>query len=147
MREIEKIIIHCSDSGFGNAEVIDKWHRQRGWDEIGYHFVILNGRLESSSKYNKNIDGHIEKGRDVEKKGAHCYGHNRDSIGICLIGKEAFTGDQLLTALPFIVNELKVKYGLTNKDVYPHNEFNSGKTCPNLSKDYIRRLLKLDNSV
>ena len=142
MREIEKIIIHCSDSGFGDAKTIDRWHKERGWDEIGYHFVITNGHIESGSKYSKISDGNIERGRDVEKSGAHCYGHNKDSIGICLIGKEAFTAEQLLTSLPFLVNDLKEKYGLTDKDVYPHSKFNKGKTCPNLTEDYIGRLLK-----
>lgn len=142
MREINKIIIHCSDSGFGDAETIDQWHKQRGWDGNGYHFVITNGHIKSGSKYDKAFDGKIEKGRDVEKRGAHCYGHNKTSIGICLIGKEAFTAEQLLTSLPSIVNELKRKYGLTDKDVYPHSKLNVGKTCPNLTEGYIRRLLK-----
>ena len=43
MREIKKIIIHCSDSEFGDAALIDKWHKERGWTGIGYHYVILNG--------------------------------------------------------------------------------------------------------
>jgi len=46
----KKVIIHCSDSSFGNAVLIDKWHRQRGFDNIGYHFVILNSHPFSSKQ-------------------------------------------------------------------------------------------------
>ncbi len=90
-RVIDSIIVHCSDSACGDREVIDKWHRERGWNEIGYHFVITNGHLVSGSKYNPDHDGDIQVGRPVGKIGSHCKGHNANSIGICLIGKHHFT--------------------------------------------------------
>ena len=49
MRVIDTIVIHQSDSAFGNAAVIDEWHRERGWSGIGYHWVILNGRIHASA--------------------------------------------------------------------------------------------------
>ena len=61
MRTINTIIIHCSATRRGldfTANDIDQWHRQRGMDGIGYHYVI-------------RIDGTIERGRDIEKVGAH----------------------------------------------------------------------------
>ncbi len=76
MRRIDEIIIHCSDSPEGRndkAEDIRKWHKQRGFSDIGYHYVI-------------DLDGTVEKGRPIEQAGAHCTGHNRNSIGICYIG-------------------------------------------------------------
>lgn len=76
MRRIDEIIIHCSDSPEGRndkAEDIRKWHKQRGFSDIGYHYVI-------------DLDGTVEKGRSIEQAGAHCTGHNRNSIGICYIG-------------------------------------------------------------
>lgn len=76
MRSINKIIIHCSNSPEGRndkAEDIRKWHKQRGFSDIGYHFII-------------DLDGTIELGRPICQAGAHCTGHNRDSIGICYIG-------------------------------------------------------------
>ena len=76
MRRIDEIIIHCSDSPEGRndkAEDIRKWHKQRGFNDIGYHYVI-------------DLDGTVEKGRPIEQAGAHCTGHNRNSIGICYIG-------------------------------------------------------------
>jgi N-acetyl-anhydromuramyl-L-alanine amidase AmpD len=96
MREINKIVIHCSDSKIGNAVMIDKWHRDRGWAGIGYHFVIGNdSKIEGLSFY----DGRIEMGRPINKSGAHVRGHNSTSIGICLIGKPGeFTLKQLKAA-------------------------------------------------
>jgi len=76
MRAIDKIIIHCSatrEKQSFTAEDINFWHQQRGFSEIGYHYVVL-------------LDGTIELGRDVLKAGAHAYGHNQTSIGICYIG-------------------------------------------------------------
>ena len=76
MRSINKIIIHCSDSPEGRddkVEDIRRWHKNRGFSDIGYHFVI-------------DLDGTIEPGRPICQAGAHCTGHNRDSIGICYIG-------------------------------------------------------------
>ena len=76
MRTINEIIIHCSDTEEGQnftAADIDRWHRAKGWNEIGYHFVI-------------DIDGTIERGRRLYKVGAHCKYHNQNSIGVCYIG-------------------------------------------------------------
>lgn len=76
MRRIDEIIIHCSDSPEGRndkAEDIRKWHKQRGFNDIGYHYVI-------------DLDGTVEQGRSIEQAGAHCTGHNAHSIGICYIG-------------------------------------------------------------
>lgn len=76
MRNINEIIIHCSETRPDQditAADIDLWHRRKGWDGIGYHFFI-------------RLDGTIEPGRPIKKIGAHCYGHNNNSIGICYAG-------------------------------------------------------------
>lgn len=76
MRKIDTIIIHCSATKCGadfSAADIDRWHRQRGFRKIGYHYVI-------------RLDGTVEAGRPVEEVGAHCKGRNAHSIGICYIG-------------------------------------------------------------
>lgn len=76
MRTIDSIIIHCSATPCGQdftAADIDRWHRQRSFNGIGYHFVI-------------RLDGTVENGRAIEKPGAHCTGWNNRSIGICYIG-------------------------------------------------------------
>ena len=83
-----KVIIHTSKSKFGNAALIDYWHRNppNNYNRIGYNLVILNGYLDNSTDFIKFYDGLIETGRRFGTTGAHCKGHNK-SIGICLIGE------------------------------------------------------------
>jgi len=86
MRTIDTIVIHQSDSAFGNASQIDEWHKQRGWSGIGYHRVVLNGCVRPAF-YLVAHDGLIQEGRALEQVGAHVAGHNAHSLGICLIGQ------------------------------------------------------------
>ncbi|MCP4158859.1 MAG: N-acetylmuramoyl-L-alanine amidase [Deltaproteobacteria bacterium] len=143
MRKINRIIVHCSASSFGNAALIDSWHKQNGWDQIGYHYVITNGLLESKSKYNLKNDGLIETGRPVDIIGAHCKGKNRDSIGICLIGNTYFTSKQLLDSLPRLLRKIINKCGLKPIDIYGHRDF-SEKPCPNIETEFLRQLIKIE---
>lgn len=142
MREINKIIIHCSESGFGDVHIIDRWHRERGWDGVGYHFVITNGVFWPRSDYRAEHDGLIQIGRHLEEPGAHCRGHNTDSIGICLIGKHHFTGKQLYDVLPALLRHWMDMYALDESQVFGHRDFNEKKTCPNIETELIRRLVK-----
>jgi len=138
VRKINKIIVHCSDSLWGDAQIIDKWHKEdRGWSGIGYHFVILNGIRRYNAPYDKSIDGAIEDGRPVTEIGAHVKGHNRDSIGICLIGKEHFSATQLLVTLPDLLGRLIEEHNLMRSDVFGHRDF-STKTCPNFDVGLIQ---------
>lgn len=142
MREINKIIVHCSDSEFGDADTIDRWHRERGWDGIGYHHVITNGVIKPHTNYRLEHDGLLQVGRDVEKPGAHCRGQNKNSIGICLIGRHHFTANQLCLALPIILHHYMREYGLDEKQIFGHRDFNPGKTCPNIDTELIRQMVK-----
>jgi hypothetical protein len=104
-----EVIIHCSDSKFGNAVMIDGWHNIRGFKNaegihIGYHLVILNGWL-TSNKFNKYFDGLIETGRamddddkfEFDETAAATLGKN-NCVQICLIGKPGkFTSAQVLS--------------------------------------------------
>lgn len=125
MRTINKIIIHCSATPEGRDYTvadIDSWHRQRGWNEIGYHYVIYR-------------DGSVHIGRALEIAGSHCIGQNANSIGICYIGgmtadnktpKDTRTHAQKV-ALRELVKTLKTKY--PNATIHGHNEF-ARKACP-----------------
>ncbi len=76
MRDIEYIVIHCSatmPSMDVPIERVKKWHLQRGWSDIGYHYYITR-------------DGEIHKGRKLSTIGAHVRGYNSKSIGICYEG-------------------------------------------------------------
>ena len=134
-----KVIIHCSDSSFGNASLIDSWHRAKGWDKIGYHFVILNGDLYDTKSYDSFYDGLIETGRHLNEMGAHTKGHNKYSIAICLIGKSGkFTVAQL-NSLEKLLIILKSKKG--NLEVFQHSDFDNQKSyCAGLSENYIINL-------
>lgn len=145
MRPIRKIIVHCSDSEWATAQVIDQWHKERGWSGIGYHFVICNGYPTYESWKNKQIDpkylGKIEIGRPIEKIGSHAKGDNHDSIGICLIGKKKFNLSPLYVVTHSLVNSFQIPVG----NVIGHYETKSGKeqgkTCPNFDMQKVREHL------
>lgn len=125
MRKINKHIIHCSDSEFGDAKIIREWHKARGWDDVGYHFII-------------RTDGEIEIGRTLDVVGAHCYGHNKTSVGTCLIGTDTFSEEQF-ESLNRLNNMLKSLF--KGIEAFPHNFFDKEKSCPNFD---IKRVLKDD---
>lgn len=140
MRKINRIVIHCSDSEFGNARLIDQWHRSREprpFKCIGYHYVVTNGQLLSTSKYSLINDGILETGRPVRQVGAHCKGFNKYSIGICLVGTHHFTLKQF-HVLTRLVEALQGIYNIPDKMVQGHNELNPYKTCPNFPIDYLK---------
>lgn len=149
MHEIKNIIVHCSDSLFGNVNAIRRWHEERGWDDCGYHFVILNGHIEPQF-YLPTLDGSIECGRPMNgdnwlygnEIGAQALGYNQNSIGICMIGTKTFTSDQQFSLLCLVKNIIK-HYESQDLKVLGHYETESahGKTCPNIDMNTFRELL------
>jgi hypothetical protein len=134
-----KVIIHCSDSAFGNAALIDSWHREKGWTKIGYQFVILNGNLYNTKTYDTFYDGLIETGRHMNETGAHCKGHNKGSIGICLIGKSGMFTDPQLNSLEKLLITLNSKRG--GLEIFQHSDFDSSKPyCAGLKESYVDNL-------
>ena len=134
------IIIHCSATREGQdvkAADIKRWHKERGFDDIGYHYVI-------------DLDGTIEKGRDEALVGAHCKGHNATSIGICYVGgcdknmkpKDTRTPEQKRSMLG-LVRKLVNKYKIPVTQIWAHHDFDKHKACPSFDvsefrKDYIK---------
>lgn len=127
---ITKVIIHAADTPADmdiGAEEIRRWHVEgNGWSDIGYHYVIRR-------------DGRIELGRDLDgdgdvedEQGAHVYGHNRGTLGICMVGGKPdcnYTAAQW-RSLAWLVRDILGRHGLTPADVYGHRDFDDGKTCP-----------------
>lgn len=142
MEKIEKIIIHCSNSEFGNYVMVDNWHKEFGWDGFGYHFLIKNGYYSYGSPYKKDQDGMVVNGRPENVQGAHCLGQNHNSLGICLIGCRRFTDTQLFISLPSLLSKLLPKYKLSMDDVFGHGDFNKKKSCPNIDMSNYRFYLK-----
>ena len=127
MRDLKRVILHCSATPEGRefgAEDIRRWHINRGWTDIGYHYVI-------------HIDGLIETGRPVSIQGAHTSGENEDSVGVCYIGgldlsmdaKDTMTVPQEI-AFVELVNSLRLIFG--DLFIHGHNEY-SPKACPSFS--------------
>lgn len=119
--DVRYIVVHCSDTPNGrphNAADIDRWHKERGWAGIGYHFVIL-------------LDGTVESGRPLDTPGAHVRGYNDESIGICLIGRDEFTNAQMRSLEGLVI---AMKSNHRQADVVGHYDLDSaGKTCPNFN--------------
>ena len=132
-RNIKEIIVHCSATPEGKdftVADITRWHKQRGFTTIGYHYVVYR-------------DGSVHNGRDVNVSGAHCTGHNSISIGVCYIGgceangkkaKDTRTEAQK-KALLDLLKKLKALY--PKAKIHGHRDF-ANKACPSFdaTKEY-----------
>lgn len=152
MSLITHIIVHCSDSEFGNVAMIREWHLARGWLDIGYHKVIENGH-PSKLLVDLARDGRVTDGRKLDadnfirpdEVGAHALGYNARSIGICLIGVKDFTSNQIQSAR-HLVYSLMTLHAIPLEHVLGHCETESGKaegkTCPNMDMNWFRAIVK-----
>ncbi len=74
MKEIAGIVVHHSASNLrATIDDIRRWHKARGFDDVGYHYVI-------------SATGAVSIGRRIPTTGAHIKGMNSTSIGICVVG-------------------------------------------------------------
>ena len=145
MRHINEIIIHCSatpvnwmSGAEAQAKVneIRRWHvEERGWSDVGYSHII-------------DRDGTVALGRPIEKAGAHTKGRNANSIGICLIGGQGGTANDVFgdnftqaqdNALRTLIAGLKREYPTIEK-ISGHNQY-AAKACPcfNVTAWYARK--------
>ncbi|MCM1521369.1 MAG: N-acetylmuramoyl-L-alanine amidase [Muribaculaceae bacterium] len=125
MRNINKIIVHCTATPPGrNVTIadIDRWHRNRGFDCIGYHYVVY-------------LDGSVHQGRPMERAGAHCRGYNATSIGVCYVGGVAddcrtpldTRTEAQKASLLSLLKELKGRFPLA--EIHSHSDY-ARKGCP-----------------
>lgn len=124
MRKINEIIVHCTATQDGKnikVEDINRWHKQRGWNMIGYHYVVY-------------LDGSVHVGRSEEQIGAHCLKHNTNSIGVVYVGGLDANGNPKDTrteaqkqGLRKLLTELKRKY--PKAVIRGHRDF-AAKACP-----------------
>ncbi len=122
-RRWKAIIIHHSAQSTGNMAMIDKYHREvKGWDGVGYDFVIGNGK--------GSTDGKIEVTHRWRKQiaGAHCGGTpnnwaNKSGIGICLVGDFTKTRPTYRqgVALKKLVRFLQKRYRIPTSKIYSHS--------------------------
>ena len=126
MRQINNIVIHCSDSPRGkyfDVDDIRRWHtdpkpKGNGWSDIGYHYVVL-------------LNGDVQRGRFDHIVGAHASGHNSDSIAICYIGGKG--GDtrtlQQKVSLETLLRYMRLMY--PDAEILGHRDLGmTSKTCP-----------------
>lgn len=124
MRTINEIIIHCTATPEGRevtVEELRRWHRAKGWADVGYHYVIY-------------LDGSVHEGRPVWQAGAHTSGHNAHSIGVCYVGgcdakmqpKDTRTALQKASMLNLLKKLLTLYPGAT---LHGHREY-AAKACP-----------------
>ena len=121
-RKIDWIVIHCTATREGqdiSVDQIRKWHTDKGWSDIGYHFVI-------------DLQGNIHKGRPVSKAGAHVRGFNSKSIAISYVGgvdkdlkaKDTRTTEQK-EAICSLLTDLKTQY--RDAKIVGHRDFSKDK--------------------
>ncbi len=158
-RRIKKIVLHCSASAYGNVLLVDEWHKARGFKGVGYHYVILNGYPNKKQARRKSrwgfLDGSVECGRPLDKSpfldttelGAHIYKHNRESVGICLIGEPGdFTIRQLYAART-VISGLMWEFDIPVAGVVGHYELDPEKECPGLDMRHFRQYLVDDRKL
>ena len=145
VRKITEIIVHCTATPEGNdttVEAIRKMHmRDKGFSDIGYHYVVY-------------LDGSIHEGRSVHQAGAHCSGHNSNSIGVVYVGglenipgvpyeklppKDTRTSAQKKALLKLVKALMKI-YRLPSSRVFGHYQF-ANKACPSFKIEPFRREL------
>ena len=141
MRKINQIIIHHSASSWGSVKSIREWHEVRGFDDIGYHFVIENGHNGPWSGQMPARDGTVGYGRKSWVPGAHAEGNNKNSLGICLIGNGLFTASQIHTLKQLIVKE-SARFNIPFDQVIGHYEIDPKKPlCPGIDMVEFRKEL------
>ncbi len=127
LKSVDYLVVHCSvtkeDVDIG-VEEIRRWHRQRNFFDVGYHYVIRR-------------DGTLEKGREDNVPGAHARGFNDKSLGICLVGgvesdgktpEQNFTPEQYETLKGLLFDLRDDHPGAT---VLGHRDLpNVNKACP-----------------
>lgn len=118
-REVTSFIVlhHSGVSGHHTVEDIHRWHLNKGWAGIGYHYFITK-------------EGIVYECRPRNKVGAHTRGHNRNSVGICFEGnfnKEELTARQEKAAIK-LLTLLSIAY--PDAELRRHSDFNAQRSCP-----------------
>lgn len=140
IERVEYLIIHHTGRNYDFPFFVRLRHKYlRGWDDVGYHYLIGNTR-----PFTKN--GKLYFGRPEEFEGAHTLKHNKTSLGICLIGnfdKVVPSEKQLETLLFFLEQKIK-QYQVPIENIRGHSEFSDvEKSCPGrfVNMNYVRAVL------
>ncbi len=125
-------LVPLADTSHHTAKIMEEWHIGKGWDGLGYHYVI-------------HKDGEVWRGRPEHRNGAHARGYNTKSIGICLSGNFDATLPTKAqeTALKDLLLKTSAKYDIPYDKIIPHRNV-ANKTCygNKLSESWARELLE-----
>ena len=134
-------IVHCTASNFGTEKIVNEWHLKRWSTGTGYHYLITNEYPYSTkSKPEPCLDGQIVSGRPLKYTGAHCKGHNYDSVGVVLFGANVFTKKQFSTLRTLY--QYVCAYYDKKLIIKGHRDFDKNKTCPNFNAQDIISIMK-----
>ncbi len=115
------------------VDEIDRWHKDKGWNGVGYHDVIRR-------------NGIVEQGRQENDVGAHVKGYNSISVGICLVGginedgspENNFTDNQMKSLIR-LLRFYRVLF--PSAAIVGHNQLNPHKACPSFNVgDWVKEL-------
>ena len=134
-REWMWIVIHHSATPTGGAAAFDKAHKAKGWDGLGYDFVIGNGTDTG--------DGQIEVGYrwPIQAQGAHAWTpderFNIHGIGICLVGNfdNGAPSTKQLASLARLAAYLADTYHIRQSDILGHKMTGKQTDCPGSHTD------------
>lgn len=121
----KQIVVHCTATREGRdftVEDINRWHKNRHWNCIGYHFVIYR-------------DGTVHEGRPIWAVGSHVRGYNNTSVGVCYVGGMTADGrtikdtrtDAQKEALRVLLQDIKTLY--PGAQILGHRDL-AAKHCP-----------------
>lgn len=142
MRNINYIILHSTATKASQDIGVDEvrqWHLARGWQDIGYHYLVRR-------------NGSIERGRPIEQVGAHVRGHNDDSIGVVYVGglgddgtpEDTRTSAQRIV-LRLLLGWLRLRH---NAELKGHKECDTANTaCPSFDVEEYRKKTKYDKGL
>jgi len=140
-RIIKSVALHCTASPIGRGDdifTIDRWHLEKGWSGIGYHYFV-------------DKDGNVFKGRWVDSIGAHVKGSNRYTVAIVREGGRDTNGNDIYDATSLQIRALQKLtrllisdeiYKLLPGDIKEHNEYpnHSGRGCPMLTEEQMEEI-------
>jgi len=127
---VDFLVLHHTERSIDWPAFVRLRHRMRGWEDIGYHFVIGNGLFAQP--------GTLIVGRPEEYMGAHAHGYNRNSLGICLIGNfdRSIPDPAQWKAAIDLLAQKSVEYDVDLDHVIGHREIpGAGKSCPGFRID------------
>lgn len=113
-----KITVHHSASPDVSVDTIRQWHLERGFADVGYHWVVRQ-------------NGNLEQGRPMNKPGAHVKSHNYRNLGICITGnfEEYPPSEAQYRSLKILLNFLCFAFKISKCKISLHKDL-ANTLCP-----------------